>query len=321
MFDLVAIGESLIDIIVSSPNENNSMFLEGNPGGAPANVMAGGAKLGLKTAIITKVGDDCFGKLLLKTFKQANINTDFVSVSSEHPTTLAMVSLDENGNRSFTFYRDRTADVMLTEQEVSTNAIESCKVFHFGSVSMTSEPACSATFFAAKKAKEFGKIVSYDPNLRIPLWDNLDNAKEKIKQGFEFSDVVKLSDEELEFLTDQKDIKTGMEQLLSEYQIKILIVTRGPKGAMALTSNKVFATSETFDVKVVDTTGAGDSFWSAILYSIIVNNIDVSNTTQQQLDNMLEFSNAAGSFSTTTKGAIPSLATIEDIENLIKEFE
>ncbi len=321
MFDLIAVGESLIDIIVSSPNENNSMFLEGNPGGAPANVMAGGSKLGLKTAIITKVGNDCFGELLIKTFKQANINTDYVSISKEHPTTLAMVSLDESGNRSFTFYRDRTADVMLTQQEVSTKAIENCKVFHFGSVSMTSEPACGATFFAAKKASELGKIVSYDPNLRALLWDNLDTAKQKIKQGFEFADVVKLSDEELEFLTDQKELKLGMELLLDQYNIKLLIVTRGPKGAVALTSNKVFATSETFDVKVVDTTGAGDSFWSAVLYTILKNNIDISQITQLQLDNMLKFSNAAGSFSTTTKGAIKSLATIEDIENLMKKFE
>jgi fructokinase len=220
--DIAAVGECLVDFV--SGQVAGTLVLEGHPGGAPANVLAIASKLGCSTQMIAKVGSDAFGRFLTEQLKLANVGTESMVRAEKQPTTLAIVSLDATGNRSFGFYRDHTADVTLDFSEIDKGILQNCRIFHFGSVSMTTEPARSATLQAVQFAKQAGALISYDPNLRIPLWEDLALAKKIILQGMQLADVVKISGEELEFLTSA-DLKTGTDLLFDEYKLKILAVT------------------------------------------------------------------------------------------------
>ncbi len=315
-YDLTAIGESLIDVIARYDRERGGVSMEGNPGGAPLNVLAAAGKLGMSTAFIGKLSSDAFGRCLMDTIDACGISREGIVLTDSELTTLAMVTLDKDGDRSFSFYRNGTADVMLESSEIDRSVIDRSRILHFGSVSMTTEPARSATLDAARYARERGITVSYDPNLRERLWGSLEEAKSVILRGMELADIVKVSEEELYFLTGADDIRTGGEILLSSYGIKILAVTLGSHGA-AFFGAGGFAQKPTYDkVKTIDTTGAGDAFWGAFLYCILKSCKRPEELDMGELEDFLDFSNAAGSLSTTIKGAIPSLPDVDAIEKL-----
>jgi len=316
-YNIVATGECLLDVFAEKSQDGKSISMKGNPGGAPLNVLAQAAKLGLKTAYITKISDDDFGAFLKSGLEKAGIDTDGVVVSKDCLTTLAIVSLDEKGNRSFRFYREKTADVMLNKNEINYNLIKNAEVFHFGSVSMTAEPARSATLAAASKAKEFGLFISFDPNLRIPLWSDLNEAREIIINGLKMADLVKVSDDELVFLTGHGDLEKGMAEIADRFKLKLLTVTLGPKGCICYVNGKIVK-EPTFDVKTVDTTGAGDSFWGAMLYQLISNQKDILSYSEKEISELIRFSNAAGSLTTTIKGAANAMPDKQSIIECIK---
>ncbi len=312
--DLVAVGECLVDFV--SEQRADTLVLEGHPGGAPANVLAMAAKLGCSTQMIAKVGMDAFGSFLIEQLKRAKIGTTGMVQAKKEPTTLAIVSLDTTGNRSFRFYRNGMADGQLEFSEIDKTLLKTCKLLHFGSVSMTKEPARSATLKAALRAKEAGALISYDPNLRAPLWEDLARAKKLILEGMRLADVVKLSGEELEFLSSA-DLKTGMELLYQKYKMKLLAITLGPDGCVCRMEQGVF-TSATFDVSCVDTTGAGDAFWGAVLARILKEPIPLENYSPEQIHTLLDFANAAGALATTKKGAIPAMPNEKQIQNCME---
>jgi len=288
--------------------------MEGNPGGAPVNVLAMAAKLGCHTSVISKVGRDDFGDFLLSRIREAGIDTKNMLQSQDHPTTLAIVHLDAKGDRSFTFYRDRTADVMLQTEELPLEEICRTKILHFGSVSLTCEPSRSATFAAVKAAKAAGACISFDPNLRTLLWNNLQTAKEMILTSLELADFVKVSDEELQFLTEESTIESGIERLFPAYPMRLLAVTLGPKGCVCRTEAGSFS-AYTFETHCVDTTGAGDAFWGASLAWLIENGLNPENYGAGQMSGLLDFANAAGSLATTRTGGIPAMPDRNEIES------
>ncbi len=310
-FDIVALGEALIDMVWEK-GTGSGVTLRGNPGGAPANVMTAGAKLGRKTAVISKVGSDGFGELIKSSLRESGVNTDYIISTSEFPTTLAMVSLDASGNRSFSFYRTGTADVMLSWDEVDEDVISNTRIFHFGSVTMTAEPVRSATFRSAEKAREAGAVISFDPNLREPLWDSMESARENILRGLSVSHIVKLSFEELEFLTDRGEAEERARKLYEQYGLKLLVVTLGADGAFGICPDGIVY-SRAYDTPCVDTTGAGDSFWGAFLTGFLELEKSPAQVTKADFEKLLPFSNAAGSVTTTKYGAIPALPTREEI--------
>lgn len=316
MYDLVAAGECLVDF-VSREAPGGGLLYEGNPGGAPANVLAAAAKLGLKTALIGKVGDDRFGRFLKATLDAGGVDTAPLVLSGGLPTTLAFVSLDSTGNRSFSFYRKAAADLSLTEREIDFGRIRGARLFHFGSVSLTGEPSRGATLAAVRFAKENGVPVSFDPNLRERLWDSLDEAKTVILQAMEYADIVKVSDDELRFLTELEDEEEGARMLWERFRPALLAVTLGPKGCCCLCGGKEFLRLPTYDVPCVDTTGAGDAFWGALLFRLLSGGKPAQAYSAEELRGFLEFANAAGSLATTKKGAIPALPGEREILDCI----
>jgi fructokinase len=318
IYDITAVGESLIDVVVKRDN-SGGLSMEGNPGGAPLNAMAAATKLGCSAAFIGKLSTDSFGRLLLDTIRSSGISDEGVVFTNSEPTTLAIVTLDSRGDRSFSFYREHTADVELQSSEINLDLIKRSCILHFGSVSMTCEPSRSATLSAAKFAKENGVLVSYDPNLRERLWDNLGEARMVILEGMELADIVKVSEEELLFLTGTDDITAGAKRLMERYSMKILAVTLGAKGAIVF-GNGICSAQPTYDkVKTIDTTGAGDAFWGAFLRCVVKSEKSITELTQEDLESFLDFANAAGSISTTKLGAIPALPTVAEVEKLQRQ--
>jgi len=291
-------------------------LFECNPGGAPANVAVALAKLGKKTAFIGKVGNDQFGMFLKKTLMDVNVDTDGLIFAEDANTTLAFVHLDERGDRSFSFYRKPGADIMLEEKEVNYDMIKNSKIFHFGSVSMTNQPSRDATINSARYAKENGLIVSFDPNLRPPLWADLNEAKEMIRIGLGFADVLKISEEELYFLTGTEDAEEGSMILYKEYGTKLMFITLGAKGCFFRFGDNT-GHLPAYDVNTIDTTGAGDAFMGGILYQVIEKRKKLDEYTVEDIEKMVDFANAAGSLATTKRGAIPALPSLDDVNKLL----
>ncbi|MGL5693719.1 MAG: carbohydrate kinase family protein [Peptostreptococcaceae bacterium] len=314
MNDVVALGELLIDFTPHGISEQGNNTLEVNPGGAPCNVLSILNKLGCKTEFIGKVGNDGFGRLLEQTLIDEGIGTDGLILSNEYNTTAAFVHLDENGDRSFSFYRNIGADTMLSEDEVSEELIKNSKVFHFGTLSLTHELARKATKKAVKIAKENNLLVSFDPNYRPLLWDSEERAKEAIIYGLENCDIVKISDNELEFVTGISDINEGIIKLKDTYDIKLILVTLGDKGSMYSYDGCIGYRSG-FKAEALDTTGAGDSFCGAMIYKILDKGID--NISIEYLDEALDFANAAASIVITKKGALKSMPNEQDINEVL----
>ncbi len=263
MFDVVALGESLIDFTPNGTNAQGIELFARNPGGAPANVLAMNARLGGKTAFIGKVGKDGFGDFLRQTLVESSIDVSGLVIDEKIPTTLAFVQLDSKGDRSFTFYRNPGADVMLTSAEVNRNLIDDAAIFHFGSVSLTSDPSRTATLEAARYARQQGKLVSFDPNYRPLLWEHPADAVVQMQEGVTLADLLKVSEEEMQLITNESDLARGSQALL-EMGPSLVLVSLGAKGAYY--RNAVGAGHlPTYDVPTVDTTGAGDAFMGAIL--------------------------------------------------------
>ncbi len=317
MFDIVAIGECLIDFTPSGTNELGMQLFARNPGGAPANVLAMYAKLGGKTAFIGKVGTDDFGEFLKKTMSDAGIDISGLAQTADVPTTLAFVQLNDKGDRSFTFYRKPGADVCLCAEEVDESLLSGCKIFHFGSVSLTAEPSRTATLTAAKKAKQAGAIISYDPNYRPLLWENERCAKDEMLSALPLADIVKVSEEEMTLLTGETELEKGA-KVLAQHGASLVLITLGPKGAFYYAPCGS-GTLPTYDVKTIDTTGAGDAFLGALLYRIAGKTIEqLGAMTGPEWEQTIAFGNAAGSLTTMAKGAIPAMPTLAQIEHCVQ---
>lgn len=320
MFDITALGELLIDFTPAGLSPQGNFCFERNPGGAPANVLACVSKLGGRTAFIGKVGDDMFGNFLAETLGKHNIDVSGLKLSGEANTTLAFVQLNDSGDRSFSFYRNPGADTMLCSAEVNYDLISDSKVFHFGSLSLTDEPSRSATIDAVKYASKKGCIISYDPNLRPALWKNLDKALEEIKFGLGFCNVLKISEEELKFITGKTDSEEGSLELYKNYGISVILITKGPDGCFYRLRDKTGTIPTFTKCKTIDTTGAGDAFLGGFLYALLnFQNGNLAELGQESLEKLVIFGNAVASLSTTKNGAIPSMPALDEVQKLIGE--
>lgn len=318
MFDVITLGELLIDFTPLGESDNNNVIYETNPGGAPANVAAALAKLGKKTAFIGKVGNDQFGHFLGQVLSDLDINLNGLIYSDEFPTTLAFVHLDPDGERTFSFYRKHCADHNLKKEDVRFDLISSSKIFHFGSVSLTHEPSVTATLEAAKFAKEKGLIISYDPNLRIPLWDNLNRAKSLIIEGLKYADVLKVSEEELECITGTGDPISGSRELYNQYGVPLIFITLGKKGCFIRKGNEIVHVPS-FTVNTIDTTGAGDGFLAGVLSHLVDLGNSLENINMDRLSQIALFANAVGALATTKRGGITSLPTNEEVKSFLND--
>ncbi|WP_372630182.1 PfkB family carbohydrate kinase [Cohnella sp.] len=316
MLDVASLGEVLIDFTPSGSSDSGNARFEQNPGGAPANVLAALSKWGKQTAFIGKVGDDPFGRFLTDTLEACGIETTGVVRTDEASTTLAFVHLDESGDRTFSFVRNPGADRLLNETDVDYTIVEKSKIFHFGSISMTHEPASTATINAAIFAKASGAVVSFDPNLRIPLWNNLEHAREKIRIGLTYADVLKISEEELEFISGTNDLVRGSQYIRLHYGVRIVLVTRAEKGCYVRKGDIAFSVPG-FPAEAVDTTGAGDAFWGGFLYQLLERDCRIDDLGEDELYAMAQFANAAGALATKRKGAIPAMPALTEIGEIM----
>lgn len=310
-YDIVALGELLIDF-----TDRGARLYEANPGGAPCNVLAAAAKLGDRTAFIGKVGADMFGKMLRRTIEELGIDASHLYETEDAFTTLAFVALDENGNREFSFSRHKSADLLLTEAEIDEEMIRNARVFHCGTLSLTDEPSRSATLYAMKLARKNGVCVSVDPNLRMGLWKTKEDAAEAIRTVLAAADIIKISDYETEFLYGTADPKEAIARLCAEYSPKMVFLTCGNQGAY-LWKDNVLLHEPCFDVKTIDTTGAGDSFCGAALHMLLAFGMVPEQLTESDCRTLLRYASAAASLTTTKRGAIPALPDQAEIEALL----
>ena len=313
-FDVVALGELLIDFTKNGvSNQGNGLF-EACPGGAPCNVLAMLRKLNKSCAFVGKVGDDMFGSLLQHTILEAGINADHLIMDPKIPTTLAFVQTFPNGDRDFSFYRKPGADMMLTESELPEETIANARIFHFGTLSMTHEGVRAATVKAVGLAKEGGALISFDPNLRPPLWENLEEAKRHIAWGLSQCDILKIADNELEFMTGETDFGKGAAILHKTYpNIKVLNVTAGADGSYSFYGEEEPVFVPSFQLGgTIETTGAGDTFCASVLNYILENGIVC--LTPEDRKTMLRFANGAAYIVTTRKGAIRSMPERSEVE-------
>lgn len=314
-YDVVAMGEMLIDFTMNGQSEQGNNLFEACPGGAPCNVLAMLNKLGKKTAFIGKVGDDQFGHLLKQTIDGIGIDSRGLVMDDKIHTTLAFVHTFPDGDREFSFYRQPGADMMLKEEEVDFEMIENARLFHFGTLSMTDEPARSATKKALETAKRAGCLISFDPNLREPLWDSLDTAKEMMEYGMQFCDILKISDNEIQFISGEEDYEKGVRYLQETYHIPLILLTLGKDGSRAYYKDMVVERGG-FKLDTIETTGAGDTFCGSTLNGILERNLE--HLSRKDLEDILTFANAAAALITTKKGAIRSMPEKEEVEELIK---
>ena len=315
-YDVIALGELLIDFTMNGQSEQGNNMFEACPGGAPCNVLALLNKMGKKTAFIGKVGKDQFGALLRDTITEAGIDASNLMVDENVNTTLAFVHTFPDGDREFSFYRNPGADMMLTADEVNPEVVKDTKVFHFGTLSMTHEGVREATKKAVETAKANGCLVSFDPNLRPPLWSSLDLAKEQMEYGFGKCDILKISDNEIQFVSGKEDYDEGIAYLQETYNIPLILLTMGKDGSRAYYKG-MRVERPGFSVKAIETTGAGDTFCGSSLNYLVDH--DFENLTEEQLGEMLTFENAAAALVTTKKGAIKAMPVKEEVLELIQK--
>lgn len=308
--DVTALGEILIDMTYAGKSEAGQNLFEQNPGGAPANVLAALSKLGRKTAFVGKIGNDMHGDFLRETIKKYGIDDSNLITTEEAFTTLAFVSLSKTGERTFSFARNPGADTMLKKEEVDYELIKNSFIFHIGSLSLTHEPSRSATFAALESAKENKIVVSYDPNYRSMLWKNEETAIEGMKSPLSYVDIIKISDEEMELITGQKQAEDAIDYLLNE-GLSCVIVTLGAKGAMVGTKDGKVHKEPKACANVVDTTGAGDAFMGGFLYKMCENNIRPEDLTLKDIAEFTEFANRVASYCIGRRGAINAMPSLE----------
>ena len=317
-FDVIALGELLVDFTQNGLSEQGNLLFEANPGGAPANVLAMLRKLGKNCAFIGKVGRDSFGDMLERTVREAGIDTRGLKRDPEIPTTLAVVHTFPNGDRDFSFYRKPGADIMLQPGELDEALLQDCRIFHFGTLSLTDEPCRAATEKAYTLAKEAGAWISFDPNLRPPLWKSEDDARAAIEWGLERCDILKIADNELEFMTGETDFDRGAAILRSRFpRIRIFNVTAGSAGSYAYYGQSRVFVPACARGGVIETTGAGDTFCASVLNFALEHGLD--GLSEADLADMLRFANTAAWFVTTKKGAIRSMPERAQVEALLAE--
>ncbi len=312
MIDVVALGELLVDFACLSTDGDGYPTMAAHPGGAPANFLAALTKFGAKTALLGKVGTDAFGKLLTGTLEKAGIETCGLIATEDTFTTLAFVTFDEHGDREFSFSRKPGADTCLRFEELDLGLIDEAKVFHFGTLSLTDEPARSATSQAVAYAKSKGKLITYDPNLRKPLWKDLEEAKKQLIWGLSQADVVKISDEEVEFLFGL-GVQEGAQYILEHFPVKLVFVTCGAEGCYfknAVTDGHVPSLK---DVQVKDTTGAGDIFGGSAVWKLLQYGADPGTMDKATLEDVVRFACTSAGLSTTKPGGISSIPEYADI--------
>lgn len=309
--DIVAIGEVLIDLTQTGTDGAGVPQYAANPGGAPANLAVAAARLGASTALISKVGQDAFGRYLRKVMEENKVDVSALTVDEEQHTTMAVVSVDENGERDFTFYRDPGADSMLLKDEIPLGLLKEARFLHFGSVSLTREPARTTTLCAAETARALGAVITYDPNYRANLWPDRDTAIRRMRKPLDMVDILKISDEELPLLADTDDLEAGT-AALAEHGIRLILVTLGPNGVFYRFGGKT-GTVPGVPCTVGDTNGAGDTFFGAFLSRL--SRLDGPDClTADTLEEMLDFANRAASITTSRRGAIPAMPTLEEMK-------
>ena len=315
IYDVTALGELLIDFTENGTSAQGNPLLEANPGGAPCNVLAMLEKLGKKTAFIGKVGKDMFGEQLKTAVEEVGIDTRNLVMDEEVHTTLAFVHTYPDGDRDFSFYRNPGADMMLKKEEVDEDLIRGAKIFHFGTLSSTHEGVREATRYAIDVAKEAGCIVSFDPNLRPPLWKSLDEAKAEIEYGLSKCDILKISDNEIQWLTGKNDYTEAVKWIREKYDIPLILVSMGKEGSRAYYQDRMVEKAPFINENTIETTGAGDTFCACVLHYICKHGLE--NLTEKNLKEMLTYANAAASIITTRKGALRVMPRPEEIEALI----
>ncbi len=312
MIDIMTLGELLIDLTQGGTDENGNGKFTAYPGGAPANVAVAASRLGASAGFIGKVGNDAFGRSLAETLKKDNVDIKGLYFDDEQPTTMAIVSVDESGERDFSFYRNPGADTQLTSEEaIAALSANMPKILHIGSLSMTNSPSKEACEEAVKYAKENGAIISYDPNYRAALWDTEDHAVEMMKSLLPYADILKVSDEEMSMLTMVGDFEEGS-RILAEYGAGIVLVTLGADGVFVRMGSKT-ATVPGFKVDVADTNGAGDTFLGAMLMQIATG-MTGSEGVWTQLLGMVRYANKAASITCSRHGAIPAMPTADELK-------
>ena len=313
MYDVIALGELLIDFAAISNDAEGYPTMAAHPGGAPANFLAAVNKFGGKTALIGKVGNDSFGHLLLKTLENSGIDIAGMRQTDEYFTTLAFVSFDEHGDRSFAFSRKPGADTQLCFEDIDLSMIDNARVFHFGTLSLTHEPAKSATIKAVEYAKSKGKLISFDPNLRPPLWASLDDAKAQIEWGLSQADVVKISDEEVDFLW-QLSPEEAADKLISDYGIKLAFVTCGAEGCVYKNPKYKGHVPSLKGLNVIDTCGAGDIFGGSAMWKVLQSGKAPESLNASELQEIVSFACTAAGLSTERSGGISSIPDIEEVQ-------
>lgn len=316
MFDVIALGELLVDFTGSGASPQGNPVYEANPGGAPCNVLAMLKKLGRSCAFVGKVGEDMFGHLLHDVGAEAGICMDHLVFGRDARTTLAFVKTFENGDRDFSFYRNPGADMLLTEDELPLDVIAGSRIFHFGTLSMTHEGARRATVKAVEHARAGGAVISFDPNLRPPLWDSLDEARRQMEYGLSQCHVLKIADNELEFMTGERDFDKGAASLRGKFpNIRLFNVTAGAQGSYSYYEDKQVFVPACRRGGVIETTGAGDTFCACVLDFVLAHGLD--GLTREDLSTMLRFANTAAYLVTTRKGALRSMPDAGEVRRLM----
>lgn len=315
--DVTSLGELLIDFTQNGLSNQGNYLMEANPGGAPCNVLAMLTKLGKKTAFIGKVGDDFLGRHLKTVVEEVGIDTRNLLLDEKVHTTLAFVHTYPGGDRDFSFYRDPGADMNLRADEVNEELIANSRIFHFGSLSMTHPGVREATRRALRIAKEQGCIISYDPNLRPPLWNTLEEAKEQIAFGMTQCDIMKISDNEIQWFTGLEDYDEGIRYLQQTYHIPLILLSMGPAGSRAYYRDMRVEVAPFLQKNTIETTGAGDTFCACVLNYVLDHGLD--NLTEAQLAEMLRFANGAASTITTRKGALKVMPTADEVKQLLEQ--
>ncbi|MCI8365451.1 MAG: carbohydrate kinase [Eubacterium sp.] len=316
-YDVVALGELLVDFTENGISAQRNPILEANPGGAPCNVLSMLQKLGAKTAFIGKVGKDSFGIMLRDALAEQGIDTKNLIMDEEVLTTLAFVQTAPDGDRSFSFYRNPGADMMLRKTDVDVSLLQNTRLFHFGSLSMTAQGIEAATKMAVETAKGAGALISFDPNLRPPLWDRLDVAKEKIAYGISQCHILKISDDEIAFFTGSMDVDDGVSKIQKQYRTPLIFATMGKKGSRVYYAGNKVECEPFLNEDTIETTGAGDTFLACVLRGILEYGLEGLDTNK--LYNMLEFANAASSIITTRKGALKVMPEEREVWNFIRD--
>lgn len=315
-YDVVALGELLIDFTENGVSGQGNTIFEANPGGAPCNVLAMLNQLGRKTAFMGKVGVDIFGNKLKGVLDEVGIDTSALLMDPDVRTTLAFVQTFADGDRDFSFYRNPGADMMLTEGEVDEEMLAQCRVFHFGTLSMTHDEVRKATKKAIAIAKENGAVISFDPNLRPPLWSSLDLAKEQVDYGLRQCDVLKISDNEIQWFTGKEDYDEGIKVLQDTYHIPLILLSMGKEGSRAYYRDLRVERAPYLQENTIETTGAGDTFGGSCLNFVLEYGLD--GLDEEKLSHMLSFANAAASLITTRKGALRVMPKPEEVEKLMQ---